>query len=130
MRASEVWRTTSFRLSLAFGLLFAVGTAALLTSVDMRMSAYLNRRVDGIIQGEAAALMRVPPGRLPRELQVGLELNGGVNVFAIFSRAHAPVAGNLRAWPAELQAGSAPIEAPPRTTMATPVQASWSSGAT
>lgn len=113
MRPSEVWRTTSFRLSLAFGLLFAVGTAALLTSVDVRTSAYLNRRVDGIIQGEAAALMRAPPARLRRELELALDLNGGVNVFAVFSADHARLSGNLRAWPAELKADGRPIEAPP-----------------
>ena len=36
---SEIWRTTSFRLSVAFGLLFACGTAALLTSVHLQAAA-------------------------------------------------------------------------------------------
>ena len=114
MRASEVWRFSTFRLSLVYGLLFACGTAALLASVDLQTAAYLDRRVDGIIRGEAAALLRTPPARLQRELDVALELNGGVNVFAIFSAAHAPLAGNLRAWPEGLAPGGKPVEAPPK----------------
>ena len=113
MRASEVWRITSFRLSLAFGLLFVCGTAALMASVDLQTATYLDRRADGIIREEAATLLRAPQARLRRDIEVALELNGANNVFAVFSEAHAPVAGNLHAWPAGLQPGGRLVEAPP-----------------
>ena len=64
MRLSEVWRTTTFRLSLLYFLLFALGAVALLALVYVRSAVYLTQRVDRILAAEATAEMRLPPSAL------------------------------------------------------------------
>src|SRR5579863_2218978 len=77
MRLNELWRTTTFRLTLIYGLIFALGTVALLGMVYLQSAVYLTQRVDGILSTEADALARSPPHELSQRIDEALALNGG-----------------------------------------------------
>src|SRR5579859_5760174 len=113
MRLSELWRTTTFRLSLLYGLLFTVGAVALLAMVYVRSAVYLTHRVDDILAVEAAAQMRVPAERLKPTIDDALLINGRNSVFALFAADRTRETGNLTTLPAGLEPGGRPIEMSP-----------------
>src|ERR1700761_4744145 len=111
MQIKALLRTTTFRLSVLYGLIFALGLAALLGLVYLRSAVYLTGRVDRILAAEADGLQRAPPadlaGRIDEALGVGGQQN---NVFALFTPAGARIAGDLAALPPTLTPGGRPIE--------------------
>jgi signal transduction histidine kinase len=115
MRLNEVWRTNTFRLTLLYGLLFAIGIVALLAMVYVRSAVYLTHRVDRILDAEASAEMAVPAAALRRTIDDGLIVNGRTSLSALFSADGARITGNLRTLPKGLAPGGRPIE-----TAATP----------
>ncbi|MBS0364032.1 MAG: HAMP domain-containing histidine kinase [Proteobacteria bacterium] len=110
MRFREVWRTSTFRLSLLYGGLFTVGAVALLAMVYLRSAVYLTHRVDDILAAQAAAEMHAPPDRLKPILDEALAINGGNSVFALFGPDGARETGNLRSLPHGLEPGGRPVE--------------------
>jgi len=110
MRLSEIWRTSTFRLSLLYGLVFAVGTVALLAMVYLRSAVYLTHRVDDILATEASAQMHEPPQSLRPTIEAALIINGRNSVFALFSPAGEHEAGNLQTLPKGLEPQGRPIE--------------------
>jgi signal transduction histidine kinase len=114
MQFSALRRTTTFRLTVLYGLLFALGTIALLGMVYVRSTGYLTRRVDGILNTEAEALMRSPRPELRARLVEELALNGGrTNIFGLFTEDGVRDAGNLLKLPPALLKGAGPVEIPP-----------------
>jgi signal transduction histidine kinase len=114
MQFSELSRTTTFRLTLLYGALFAAGTIALLWLVYMRSAVYLTQRVDGILNTEADALMHSPRPGLRQRVIEDLTLNGNhTGVFALFAANGERVAGNLDSIPASLRTNGRPLEFPP-----------------
>jgi signal transduction histidine kinase len=116
MQFSALRRTTTFRLTVLYGLLFALGTIALLGMVYLRSAGYLTQRVDGILNTEADALMRSPSAGLRERLVDELALNGTrTNVYGLFTAAGVRVAGNLPALPPVLLKSHKPVEVSPTT---------------
>ncbi len=114
MRVNDLWHTTTFRLTVLYGGLFALGTVTLLWMIYLRSAVYLTSRVDGILATEADALARTPTAMLQERVSEELAINGGrTNVFALFSPTGARLAGNLAALPGALVPGGHPIEVPP-----------------
>jgi signal transduction histidine kinase len=114
MRFSELWRTTTFRLTILYGGLFAAGTIALLWLIYMRSAVYLTSRVDNILNTEADALVHSPRPGLRERVVEELTLNGNrTNVFGLFSPRGEHIAGNLEAIPAGLRTDGVPLEFPP-----------------
>ncbi|WP_174300206.1 HAMP domain-containing sensor histidine kinase [Caulobacter sp. S45] len=114
MRPSEVWRTTTFRLSTLYGLLFALGAIGLLGLVYLQVTSYQVRRVDGILQAQADAMARLPAAELPARIDQAIWLNGGrTSLFAVFSPNGARIAGNLPAPPLALTDHDGTIEVAP-----------------
>src|SRR5579863_10235189 len=114
MQIRALLRTTTFRLSALYGLIFAIGLVALLGLVYLRSAVYLTHRVDGILATEAAALVRSPTSEVEHRIDEALTLDGQKNnVFALFASSGAPLTGNLTAMPASLKPGGAPLEIGP-----------------
>ena len=114
MLFDDVWRTTTFRLSALYGLVFALATAVLLGSIYLQSTAYLTGRVDRILQTHADALARAPAGALPERIDEALALNEDrTNVFGLFSPGGQRITGNLPALPQDLKIGGKPVEEPP-----------------
>jgi len=122
MPFDTLWRTTTFRLTVLYGALFAAGTVALLGMVYLQSVVYLTHRVDGILNREADGLVRSPPPELRGRIAEELALNGSrINIFALFTAGGARIVGNLAAVPAGLVADGAPVEIAP--TLDFPVSA-------
>ncbi len=114
MRFNELWRTTTFRLTILYGGLFALGTLALLWMVYLQSVVYMTSRVDRILNAQADALVRSPRPGLRQRLIEDLTLNDDrINMFALFSADGRRLAGNLDALPPTLQPNSRPIEIAP-----------------
>lgn len=114
MKLSELWRISTFRLTVVFGLIFAVGLAALLGVVYVQSNGFLTRRVDGILATEADGLARAPAAQRPARIDEALALSGAqTNVFALFGPDGRRIAGNLDAPPPALKLDGAPLEVPP-----------------
>ena len=95
-RFGALWRTTTFRLTILYGLIFAVGTMTLLGMVYLRSAVYLTRRVDGILDVQAEAIAQTPPGALSKRIGEALALNGAQTmVLGLFSPTGARIEGNL-----------------------------------
>ena len=110
MRFSEVWRTSTFRLSLLYGGLFIVGAVALLAMVYVRSAVYLTHRVDDILAAEAQAQMSEAPERLKPTIDAALVINGRNSVLAVFAPDGTRETGNLKALPPGLTPGGRPVE--------------------
>jgi signal transduction histidine kinase len=114
MQFRAIRRTTTFRLTALYGLLFALGTLALLGMVYLRSAVFLTQRVDSILETEAQGLTHSPPGDLRRRLLEDLALNGDKrNIFALFAADGSPIVGNLEHVPPGLRTDGPPVEIPP-----------------
>ncbi len=114
MRLRTLLRTSTFRLSVLYGLVFTVGAIALLGLVYLQSAVYLTRHVDRILGIEAASLAAAPPSQLTQRIDEAINLGGDrTGVFALFSRSHTRLAGNLAVLPPALQVGGPPIEIGP-----------------
>src|SRR5580658_2945655 len=103
MQIRALLRTTTFRLSALYGLIFALGLAALLGLVYLRSAVYLTRRVDGILATKAAALLAAPQTGLPARINEALALDGlKNNLFGLYRANGGFVAGNLTILPPPL----------------------------
>ena len=117
MQLSELRRTTTFRLTALYGLLFVVGAVALLGMVYLQSAVYQTHRVDRILVTEADSLRRAPPQDLDRLIDDALAFNGDqIDVIGLFSPRGAWIRGNLRFIPSVLAVGGPPVEIPPTTT--------------
>jgi signal transduction histidine kinase len=114
MQFNALRHTTTFRLTVLYGLLFALGTIALLGMVYVRSAGYLTRRVDSILNTEMSALLRSPPTQVRERLGEELTLNGNrMNVFGLFAATGTRITGNLVDLPPTLLTGTGPVELPP-----------------
>ena len=114
MRLSELWRITTFRLTVLYGLVFALGVAALVGMIYLQSAVFLTRRVDGILRTQADALIRVGPPDIGRRIPEALALNGDqTTVIALFSVDGQWLAGNLKALPPGLNVDGRPLEVEP-----------------
>src|ERR1700757_3292888 len=110
MRLSELWRTSTARLTLLYGLVFALGVPALLGMVYVQSSIYLTRRIDGILQSGADALAHTPRAELPQRVEDAQAINGPVAAYGLFSAEGRWLAGNLHSPPRGLLIDAAPKE--------------------
>jgi signal transduction histidine kinase len=123
MQIRALLRTTTFRLSTLYGLIFALGLVALLGLVYLRSAVYLTRRVDGILAAEADGLQRAPPADLRVRVNEALILNGpSHNVVGLFAADGTRIAGDLPALPPTLKPGGAPVEIGPTALFAAPAR--------
>ncbi len=117
MRLDQVWRTTTFRLTALYGLVFALGVVALLGMVYWQSTVFLQRRVDVILRFEVDAIAAAPRDRVPARIAQALLLNGAkANFYGLFGPDGRWLAGNLRDYPAQV-----PLNGPSVTLAPTPV---------
>lgn len=109
MRTPDLWRTTTFRLTLLYGAIFAFGVVALMGVVYWRTADYLNRQADLIVEAEAQALSKVGAQALPHRIAV--EESRDIRhllVFGLFSRDGDWITGNARRLPSNLTVDGPP----------------------
>ena len=100
MRRPELWRTTTFRLALVYGAVFAAGVMALLGLIYASAAVFLTQQMDQIVIGEARALQYASPAALPERVREVETVDvSNVNFYGLFDRNGAWIAGNVRRLP-------------------------------
>lgn len=123
MRLRELTRTSTFRLSSLYGLIFAIGLVSLLGLVYARSAVYLTRRVDSILVTEADALAAAPPAELRRRIDEAVSLGGDrTSAFGLFAPGDRRLAGNIEAIPEGLAPGGPPVEIGPTRAFPAPAR--------
>ena len=120
----HLWRTTTFRLTTIFGLVFAGAILLLLGLIYVQTAGYLTQRVDRALAKETELFRRAGPESILQRF--GQEAaRDPLNTFGLFSAAGDRVAGDTRLRPADLPADGVPQnvggrgEAPPRRALRT-----------
>ena len=105
----NLWRTTTFRLTLLYGAVFAFGVVALVGVVYGRTAHYLQRRADLVVEVEAQQLGKVSAQELPRRIadEEARDVRH-LYVYGLFSRDGEWVTGKGRRLPPNLKIGGPP----------------------
>jgi signal transduction histidine kinase len=109
VRTPDLWRTTTFRLTLLYGAVFAFGVVALMGVVYWRTADYLARESDWVVEVEAQQLIKASAQALPQRI-ADLEAHDvrRVYVYGLFSRDGEWIIGNARRLPPNLKIDGAP----------------------
>lgn len=100
MPQPDLWRTTTFRLTLLLGGVFAAGIVALLGLIYWSTASYLVVQMDQIVIGQAQGLEKVAPENLPAMIKATeAEDVRGVNYYGLFGANGTWVAGNVHRLP-------------------------------
>src|SRR5580692_2424225 len=111
MRRPELWRTTTFRLTLLYGAIFAAGVVALLGLIYVSAAIYLTHQMDEIVIGQAQALEVARAADLPEKVrEVETEDVRSVNFYGLFRPDGSWVAGNVQRLPADVPPDGVPRE--------------------
>ncbi|HLZ81918.1 MAG TPA: ATP-binding protein [Caulobacteraceae bacterium] len=113
MLSRSLWRTTTFRLTLLFGAVFASGIALLLSLVYAQTAGYLTRRADRTLVAEAKVLERSGPDFVIRRFQQEVARDP-LNSLGLFSADGERVAGDTTLKPSDLPLDGRPRDAPHR----------------
>jgi len=115
---AKTLRSSTLKLALIFIAIFGAAVVALFGYVYWSTSSYVLARADSVIAAEHATLRKLYDRAGRAGLIIAIEQRvadaGGDGVFLLADRSLAPLAGNLKAWPAALTdaAGRADITAP------------------
>jgi len=111
MRRPKLWRTTTFRLALLYGAVFAAGVVALLGLIYVSAAIYLTHQMDEIVIGQAQALEVASPADLPEKVrEVETEDVRSVNFYGLFRPDGSWIAGNVHRLPAGAPPDGVPRE--------------------
>ncbi|MDB5482062.1 MAG: histidine kinase [Caulobacteraceae bacterium] len=100
MQRLEIWRTTTFRLTLVYGLAFAIGVVAVLGLTYASTAVFMTRQMNQIVVGQARGLQGVPPRALAETFRQLEEQDvRHVYYFGLFRRDGAWIAGNVHRLP-------------------------------
>jgi len=109
VRRPELWRTTTFRLALVYGAVFATGVVALLGLIYASAAVFLTQQMDEIVIGQARALQATATSALPAQVrQAETEDVRNVNYYGLFSVDGAWIAGNVHKLPADMPLNGTP----------------------
>jgi signal transduction histidine kinase len=98
---SGLWRTTTFRLSALFGLLYAMGIVLLLGLVYVQTAAYLTQRSDQALRAEVKILERDGPDKILRRFERE-SAHDPLSRFALYAATGERVAGDSPLTPTNL----------------------------
>lgn len=121
LRLQDIRNTSTFRLTVLFGAVFAVAVAVLLGLVYSLSARELTNRSDRILRMETAALNAVSPEALPDRIRAETTRSAsGLSYFELQSVEGEHVAGNIR-MPLGLPLDK-PVEIFPRHGVDTPIR--------
>ena len=109
---SELWRITTFRLTLLYGGLFAVAVVLLVAFVYEQAARYQIRQVDQILNNELRVLTGGPRLALPEEIAHEIRRDfRHINFYALFAADGRALAGNLAHAPKDVPRNGRPRSA-------------------
>ena len=110
---ARLWRTTAFRLTVAFCAIFVTGIILVLGLVYGQTVSFLSKRVDHILMSEASALQQAGPNDIIPALKA-VSKTGSLSAFGLFSPAGQLVAGDRLLTPSDLPIDGVPRNVTPR----------------
>lgn len=103
VKLADTWRTTSFRLTLTYGLLFAASVIVLLTLIYYQTAHYMGQQIDSIINVEATAYSAAPTSLLPAMISEDTQRDARhINFYGLFNADKQLIAGNVANIPKHL----------------------------
>jgi len=112
---TELWRITSFRLTLLYGGLFALAVVALLGLVYVQAATYQNAQVDQILVNEIHAFVAAPRATLPDDIAHEMRRDfRHINHYGLFDANGQRLAGNMAYVPYSLVLNGRPAAVSPR----------------
>ena len=115
MRIRDLWRIARFRLTLAYGALFAAGVVALLGLIYWQTAGYMSGQVDQILRVEAKSFAAAPPEHLPGWIAEDLARDARhIDFFGLFSADGVWITGNIETFPGDLVLDGPPRQLSPR----------------
>ncbi|WP_157217807.1 sensor histidine kinase [Flavisphingomonas formosensis] len=121
LRLRDIRSTSTFRLTVLFGVIFTIGVAALLGLIYGLTAHELNARSDRILRLKAAQLSEIPPAMLVQRLRTELDYNtSALNYLALRDRSGRIVIGNIEP-PSDLRLDK-PVDIAPRPGLPRPLR--------
>jgi signal transduction histidine kinase len=97
------WRTSTFRLAVLFGILFAFGNVALLGSIYWQISVYLEHHVDSSIMTMSSNFRDGDSAKALEEVNDALAYDlRKTNIIGLFAADGTVIAGNMKSLPRTL----------------------------
>ncbi len=110
---TELWRLTSFRLTVIYGALFALAVLGLLALIYAETARYQNQQVDQILRSEARVFSAATGEQLSADIAYEIERDiRRINFFGLFGPDGRALAGNLAQWPTDLPLDARPHALP------------------
>jgi signal transduction histidine kinase len=107
----EIWRTTTFRLTLVYGMAFAIGVVAVLGLTYASAVVFITGQMNEIVVGQARGLHDVRPAALAATFrQLEAQDIRHVYYFGLFRRDGGWIAGNIHRLPPATPADGRPRE--------------------
>ncbi len=107
----ELWRITSFRLTVLYGAFFALAVIGLLALIYEETARYQNQQVDQILRSESAMLASSTPEKLRGDIAYEIARDARhISFFGLFAPDRTLVAGNLSRVPSDLPLDGKPHE--------------------
>ena len=93
---SELWRITSFRLTVLYGGLFAFAVVCLFALIYWQTARYQNQQVDQILRNQARVFSTATPDQLDQNIAYEISRDiRHIGFFGVFAADGRPLAGNL-----------------------------------
>lgn len=109
VRLADTWRTTTFRLTLIYGMMFAICVVALLCLIYWKTNRYISQQTDHILKLEIAAYSSASIEQLPQLIANDMKRDiRHINIYGLFSSTGTPLVGNLHRFPINLPVDDAP----------------------
>lgn len=109
VRLSDTWRTTTFRLVLLYGSMFAVGTISLLVLIYYDTANYIDHQTEQILKANLRSYQVIPIQDLPRSFTNDINRDSRhIEIYGLFSPSGRLLAGNASRLPADLPVDGVP----------------------
>jgi len=110
---SELWRITSFRLTVLYGGLFALAVVCLFVLIYWQTARYQNQQVDQILRNQAHVFSAATVGQLDDDIayEIARDIRH-IGFFGVFAPDGRPLAGNLSRVPHALALDGKPQALP------------------
>ncbi len=109
MLKPTIWRTTTFRLTVIYGAVFALAVIVLLGLIYLSTAGYLTVQMDQIVRSEADALKAASVEDLPNQIRRNIQADARhVEYYGLFSKSGEWITGNVRVLPTDIPVDGRP----------------------
>ena len=114
VRLSDTWRTTTFRLVLLYGTMFAVGVVSLLALIYFDTENFIDQQTAHILKAELRNYLSTPVKDIPESFAADISRDSRqIEIYGLFSPHGNILAGNASQFPADM-----PMDGVPRLIQA------------